>query len=138
MPFIFLVKEKEITNSLEKSLDKDSLNTEEVIDIVYQQQAVFRVRPVARCTRCCVHLFSLLYFQHCFLQFSLTSLFEFSSSMPGHAEAVISVRFSPNGKLLASGSGDTTVRMWDIATQTPHMTCTGMTVVSKFGLSHCP
>lgn len=45
--------------------------------------------------------------------------------MPGHAEAVISVRFSPNGRHLASGSGDTTVRLWDIATQTPHITCSG-------------
>lgn len=51
MPYIFLVKEKEITASLENALDKDSLNTEEVIDIIYQQQAIFRVRPVTRCTR---------------------------------------------------------------------------------------
>lgn len=97
LPYIFLVKEREITGSLENALEKDSLNTEEVIDIIYQQQAVFRVRPVTRCT----------------------------SSMPGHAEAVISVRFSPNGRHLASGSGDTTVRLWDISTQTPHFTCTG-------------
>jgi WD40 repeat protein len=45
--------------------------------------------------------------------------------MPGHAEAVISVKFSPDGKYLASGSGDTTVRFWDIQTQTPHHTCSG-------------
>lgn len=43
----------------------------------------------------------------------------------GHKEAVISVAFSPDGKYLASGSGDTTVRFWDIHTQTPHFTCTG-------------
>ena len=45
--------------------------------------------------------------------------------MPGHAEAVISVSFSPDGCHLASGSGDTTVRFWDISTQTPHHTCHG-------------
>jgi hypothetical protein len=45
------VNEKEITNSLEGVLDKKNLNLEDVVDIVYQQQAVFRVRPVTRCTR---------------------------------------------------------------------------------------
>jgi len=47
------------------------------------------------------------------------------SSLPGHAEAVISVSFSPDGRHLASGSGDTTVRFWDILTQTPVHTCHG-------------
>ena len=43
--------------------------------------------------------------------------------MPGHAEAVLSVNFSPDGKHLASGSGDTTVRFWDLGTQLPAHTC---------------
>ena len=47
------------------------------------------------------------------------------SAYTGHKEAVISVAFSPDGKHLASGSGDTTVRLWDIYTQTPHYTCEG-------------
>lgn len=47
------------------------------------------------------------------------------SSIPGHAEAVISTSFSPSGKQLASGSGDTTVRFWDLRTQTPHHVCKG-------------
>ena len=38
---------------------------------------------------------------------------------PGHTEAVLAVQFSPDGRHLASGSGDTTVRFWDLATQTP-------------------
>ncbi|RZS12114.1 hypothetical protein BHM03_00043530, partial [Ensete ventricosum] len=36
-----------------------------------------------------------------------------------HTEAVLSVSFSPDGQNLASGSGDTTVRLWDLNTQTP-------------------
>ena len=43
----------------------------------------------------------------------------------GHTEAVLSVAFSPDGQQLASGSGDTTVRLWDLNTQTPMYTCTG-------------
>ncbi|EEZ97691.1 notchless [Tribolium castaneum] len=97
--YIFYANDTEITHSLEKTLNLSDLNTETVIDILYQQQAVFRVRPVTRCT----------------------------SSMPGHAEAVISVSFSPDGRHLASGSGDTTVRFWDVDTQTPFKTCKGHT-----------
>ena len=43
----------------------------------------------------------------------------------GHAEAVLCVSFSPDGKQLASGSGDTTVRLWDLNTETPLFTCKG-------------
>lgn len=96
-PFLFFVKETEITKTLVEAIDKESIGSENVVDIIYQQQAVFKVRPVSRCT----------------------------SSIPGHAEAVISVSFSPDGKHLASGSGDTTVRFWDIFTQTPYHTCKG-------------
>jgi len=67
------------------------------VRITFLPMAVFRIRPVTRCT----------------------------SSMPGHQEAVLSVSFSPDGKWLASGSGDTTVRVWDVLTQTPYKTCTG-------------
>ncbi|EDV30769.1 uncharacterized protein Dana_GF14879 [Drosophila ananassae] len=96
-PYLFFVGEDEIKKSLEDTLDLASVDTENVIDIVYQPQAVFKVRPVTRCT----------------------------SSMPGHAEAVVSLNFSPDGAHLASGSGDTTVRLWDLNTETPHFTCSG-------------
>lgn len=65
------MNEKEITESLEKTLDQEALEgSEQVLDIIYQPQAVFRVRAVTRCT----------------------------SSIPGHAEAVIAAQFSPDGR----------------------------------------
>ncbi|GLH11226.1 Protein Notchless [Gryllus bimaculatus] len=96
-PYVFFVNDNEIKGTLGSVIDGEKGGTEQVVDIVYQQQAVFKVRAVTRCT----------------------------SSIPGHAEAVISVSFSPNGRHLASGSGDTTVRFWDVDTQTPHHTCKG-------------
>lgn len=96
-PFLFFINEKEVKSDLNKCIDFSSADTEATIDIVYQPQAVFKVRAVTRCT----------------------------SSMPGHAEAVVSLHFSPNGQHLASGSGDTTLRLWDLNTETPHYTCTG-------------
>ncbi|XP_043574109.1 notchless protein homolog 1 [Chiloscyllium plagiosum] len=96
-PLAFFVHETEIVTSLEKTLQEQKVETENVIDIIYQPQAVFRVRAVTRCT----------------------------SSLEGHAEAVISVAFSPTGRYLASGSGDTTVRFWDLSTETSQFTCKG-------------
>ncbi|XP_067866768.1 notchless protein homolog 1 [Heterodontus francisci] len=97
LPLAFYVNETEIVISLEKTLQEQKVETENVIDIIYQPQAVFRVRAVTRCT----------------------------SSLEGHTEAVISVAFSPTGRYLASGSGDTTVRFWDLSTETPHFTSKG-------------
>ncbi|XP_067639136.1 protein Notchless [Eurosta solidaginis] len=96
-PYLFFVDDEEIKNTLYGTLNLNEIDTENVIQIVYQPQAVFKVRPVTRCT----------------------------SSMPGHAEAVISINFSPDGEHLASGSGDATVRLWDLNTETPHYTCIG-------------
>ncbi|XP_013789989.1 notchless protein homolog 1-like [Limulus polyphemus] len=98
-PYLFFVNEVEITENLKKALEGKPIESEKVVEIVYAAQAVFRVQAVTRCT----------------------------SSIPGHAEAVISVAFSPDGRFLASGSGDTTVRFWDIHTETPQFTCKGHT-----------
>ena len=83
------------TDTLGAFLLEHKLSTEHTLKITYQPLAVFRVRPVTRCT----------------------------DTMPGHTEAVLHVSFSPNGKHLASGGGDTTVRFWDVNTSLPKYTC---------------
>lgn len=96
-PYLFFLNDEEIKTNLKESIVSKSVDLENVLNIVYQPQAVFRVRAVTRCT----------------------------SSMPGHAEAVVALSFSPDSTQLASGSGDTTLRLWDLTTETPKFTCTG-------------
>ena len=72
VPYTFFINETEVTSSLDETLktQKQETETEKVLNIVYQPQAIFRVRAVTRCT----------------------------STIEGHAEAVISVAFSPDGR----------------------------------------
>ncbi|GLC40463.1 hypothetical protein PLESTB_001572700 [Pleodorina starrii] len=97
LPYSFYIEEQELLGELGTHLGAHKISVEKALRIVYQPQAVFRVRPVARCT----------------------------ASIPGHSEAVLSVNFSPDGSRLASGSGDTTVRFWDLNTQLPKHECKG-------------
>jgi len=69
---------------------------ESAIKITCLPQELFRIRPVSRCT----------------------------STIPGHEEAITSMVFSPDGKSLASGSGDTNVRTWNLSSQVPDKTLT--------------
>ena len=48
-------------------------------------------------------------------------------TLTGHTGEVRSVSFSPDGRIIASGSGDDTVRLWDTDTGTPIRTLTGHT-----------
>ena len=96
-PYLFFVNNKEVTSSLAETLAYQLVDYERTLQIVYQPQAVFRVRGVSRCT----------------------------SSLSGHGEPVVTALFSPDGRHLASGSGDKTVRFWDLNTETPHHVCKG-------------
>jgi len=87
----------EVTSTLENLIKDHGISTEDVINLTYQPLAVFRVRPVTRCT----------------------------DTMPGHTEAILHVSYSPDGRHLASGGGDTTVRFWDTNTNLPKHTCHG-------------
>ena len=50
-PYLFFVNDQEIRGQLNDVIEKNSTSTEEAVDIIYQQQAVFTVRPITRCTR---------------------------------------------------------------------------------------
>ncbi|KAK9866803.1 hypothetical protein WJX84_003658 [Apatococcus fuscideae] len=97
LPYAFFLQDHELAGQLGTHLQKQQVSIEAALRVVYRPQALFRVRPVTRCT----------------------------ASMPGHAEAVLAVAFSPSGKQLASGSGDTSLRLWDLSTQTSEHTCQG-------------
>jgi WD40 repeat protein len=40
-------------------------------------------------------------------------------ALTGHIRSVVSLAFSPDGKTLASGSADGTIRLWDVTTHQP-------------------
>mmetsp|Transcript_9676 Transcript_9676/g.18434 ORF Transcript_9676/g.18434 Transcript_9676/m.18434 type:complete len:502 (+) Transcript_9676:3-1508(+) len=97
LPYSFFFDDEEIAEELKGTLEKKKASVESVIRIIYQPQALFRVRAVTRCT----------------------------DTIAGHTEAILHVSFSPDGQQLVSGSGDCTVRTWDVWTATPSRTLRG-------------
>eukprot|EP01084_Bolivina_argentea_P289076 496293_1 len=97
VPYAFYIDDVEITGTLKDAVTAVGASKENVLPIIYQPLAIFRVMPISRCT----------------------------DTMSGHSEAVLHVSFSPDGCMLASGGGDMTVRFWDPKTCTPRFTCRG-------------
>jgi ribosome assembly protein 4 len=92
----------EVIDSLKATLEElvtsgAMTSFEDILTISFQPLSVFRVRPVTRCIE----------------------------TMPGHTDAVLHVLYSPNGKHLASGGGDKSVRFWNISSSLPMHTCLG-------------
>ncbi|KAL4750011.1 WD40-repeat-containing domain protein [Aspergillus terricola var. indicus] len=56
-------------------------------------------------------------------------------TLEGHSAGVWSVAFSPDGKQLASGSSDKTIKLWDPATGDLQQTLEGH---SNWELNQCP
>lgn len=50
VPLAFFINGKEIVKTLKDNFDKEFNISENVVEIVYQPQAVFKVRAVTRCT----------------------------------------------------------------------------------------
>ncbi|EGO20546.1 hypothetical protein SERLADRAFT_452632 [Serpula lacrymans var. lacrymans S7.9] len=91
---------------ISKSIESDVLNhpshafTQEDLLVVHcSPQSVFKVRPATRC----------------------------SSTLSGHTSPILCASFSPTGTLLATGSGDTHARLWDLNTETPSHVLKGHT-----------
>lgn len=94
----FYLGDREVKTSIAEAMAKQKeYNPEMVLPLTFRPEAMFRIRPVTRA----------------------------SSTLEGHSEAVLSTAFSPNGTKLASASGDTTVRLWDLNTETAEATCVG-------------
>lgn len=99
-PYSFCLNDSslEVSFSLSEAFDKmGDISTEDVLKIVYYPMTPFKILPATRCT----------------------------SSLQGHKDAVLCCSFSPDSNLLATGSGDTTVRLWDLLTETPEMCLKG-------------
>ncbi|KAI4103320.1 MAG: hypothetical protein L6R37_003881 [Teloschistes peruensis] len=94
-------KHLDIANDIYRTLLRPGLKTtEDTITLQYTPQAIFRVRAVSRC----------------------------SAAIPGHGEAILATSFaSSSSSRLATGSGDSTARIFDTDTGTPLHTLKGHT-----------
>ena len=98
--YSFYYKTYEIQSSLKELLVEfkaKQITSEEKLVINFVEESEFDVKPVTR----------------------------ISSSLEGHEQAVLDVAFAPNNIYLASVSGDKTLRLWDVTTETPYIKLEG-------------
>lgn len=50
MPYAFYIDDVELAGEIGKCMLENKVSVERVVQVQYQPQAVFRVRPVARCS----------------------------------------------------------------------------------------
>jgi len=97
-PYAFFINEEEIASTIQETLQRlQHRSFEESISIVYEPLSLYRVRPITRCIE----------------------------TMFGHTDAVLHVSYSPDGRHLASGGGDSIVRFWNITSSMPLHACKG-------------
>lgn len=90
--YSFMINDKlPIKNSLYEAIKDNHISSEDILSIKYFPLNIFKVKKISTCT----------------------------STLPGHTSSILCLAFSPNSSHLATGSGDNTVRLWDIYTQTP-------------------
>ncbi|SOV78307.1 nucleolar preribosomal assembly protein, putative [Plasmodium sp. gorilla clade G3] len=90
--YSFMINDKlPIKNSLYEAIKDNHISSEDILSIKYFPLNIFKVKKICTCT----------------------------STLPGHTSSILCLTFSPNSSHLATGSGDNTVRLWDIYTQTP-------------------
>ena len=100
VPYRFKVGDIELQRTLlDDVLAPLQKSAEETVQITYLPQAVFRVKTVSRC----------------------------ASAMSGHEEAVLACHYNATGTAMATGSGDKTVRLWDLNTHTTKQVLDGHT-----------
>lgn len=87
----------DITSDIASAVAGMKLSGEKVLRVRYHPLAQFRIRPVTRC----------------------------SATMEGHTGPVLCAAFSPDSTMLATGSGDSTVRIWDVLTGMPSAVLSG-------------
>ena len=97
LPYSFYLNDNEVTTALAATVQQQQLSTEAALTLVYQPQALFRVRAVTHCT----------------------------STLPGHTAPILTISYSPSSRLFVTGSGDATLRLWDATTSTPLHTLKG-------------
>ena len=113
---------------ISKSIEVDVLEhptgdftTEDVIVVHCSPQSVFRVRPATRCSSTLSGLFTFFY---CF-PINARRCSYIMKIFLGHTSPILCASFSPTGSLLATGSGDTNARLWNIDTETPSHVLSG-------------